>query len=168
MQTFELPSSKGRQSIKEVGGMVATFITSLCAFITISSSVACRSFPHCRRNNIWIFFWYTGRSQKEKRIESHSSIAIKQSGVMLWRHAAMDPSLRWIDGKHVHRPLSEPFPKYLASWTIFCEKQCYVCCVCTFHRTGNRHHRMKGTLEIATGSKMAVFLFGSNSEETYN
>jgi len=44
MQTFELPSSKCRQRMKEVGGMVATFITSLCEFITISNSVACRSF----------------------------------------------------------------------------------------------------------------------------
>jgi hypothetical protein len=44
MQTFQLPSSKCRQRIKEVGGMVATFITSLCEFITISNSVACRRF----------------------------------------------------------------------------------------------------------------------------
>ena len=44
MQTFELPPSKCRQRIKEVGGMAGTFITSLCEFITISNSVACRSF----------------------------------------------------------------------------------------------------------------------------
>jgi hypothetical protein len=41
---FELPSKQCRQRIKGVGGMVATFITSLCEFITISNSVACRSF----------------------------------------------------------------------------------------------------------------------------
>jgi hypothetical protein len=87
---------------------------------------------------------------------------------MLWRHAAVDPSLRWMDGKHVHRPLSEPFPKHLASWTIFWENQNVISAVFA-HSTklGTDAVVWKGLLKLQQDQKWRV-LYLRVTVKTYN